>query len=127
MLIFLGKELKKEFDYKFLKDNITDFYYMDLEDGDEEFVYLKPVQLLNANFSISLSFKNNLLTNFTLHVRELEYEESASFHVEWLEENFGQYKTWVGKEKHYITGEYDFYTYYDPRSGSSEILCKVLN
>lgn len=126
MLIFLGKELKKEFDYKFLKDNITDFHYMDLDDGDEEFVYLKPVQLLNANFSILLSFKNNLLTDFTLHVRKLKYDEAASFHEKWLEENFGQYKTWVGKEKHYITDDYDFYEYYDPRSGSAEILCKVL-
>lgn len=126
MLEFLGKELKKEFDYKFLIENITDFHYMDLDDGDEEFVYLKPVQLLNANFSILLSFKNNLLTDFTLHVRKLKYDEAASFHVKWLEENFGQYKTWVGKEKHYITDDYDFYEYYDPRSGSAEILCKVL-
>ncbi len=126
MLEFLGKELKKEFDYKFLKDNISDFHYMDLDDGDEDFVYLKPVKLLNGNFSILLSFNNKKLTDFTLHSREFECEEAASLHVKWLEENFGQYKTWIGDERHYITDEYDFYEYYDPRSGSAEILCKVL-
>ncbi|MCR5606217.1 MAG: hypothetical protein K6F69_05300 [Treponema sp.] len=126
MLTFLGKELKKDFDYNFIQENISDFVHSNLGDGDKDFVYLKPVQLLNANFSIYLSFRNKILTGFTLHSRELKYEEAASFHVKWLEENFGQYKTWVGREKHYITDEYDFYEYYDPRSGSAEILCKVL-
>ena len=126
MLYFLDNPLDRNFSSPKLNDIKSDFHYMDLDDGYEEFVYLKPVQLLNENFSIFLSFKNKLLTDFTLHVRELKYEEATSFHVKWLEENFGQYKTWVGKEKHYITDEYDFYEYYDPRSGSAEVLCKVL-
>ena len=126
MLNFLGKELKKNFDYNFLQENIADFYYMDLDDGNEEFVYLKPIQLLNGNFSIYLSFNDKLLTDLTLHSRELKYEEAASFHKKWLEENFGQYKTYRETEIHYITDEYDFYDYYDPRSGSAEIICKVL-
>lgn len=127
MLNFLDNPLNNNLSSCKLLDQKSDYVYRKRNDNSEKFVYLKPVQLLNANFSILLSFKNNLLTNFTLHVRELKYEEAASFHVEWLEENFGQYETWVGKEKHYITGEYDFYTYYDPRSGSAEIICKVLN
>lgn len=52
--------------------------------------------------------------------------EADTLHQKWLEKNFGQYKRLVGKELHHITNEYDFYSYYDPRSGSAEILCKVL-
>lgn len=126
MLEFLGKELKTEFDYDFLKDNISDFHYMDLDDGDESYVYLKPVQFLNESFAIDLSFKNKLLTDFILHSSRFEHKEAASLHRKWLDENFGQHKTWVGHERHYITDEYDFYEYYDPRSTSAEIWCKVL-
>ncbi len=126
MLYFLDNPLNGKFSSHKLDDIKSDFVYRKRNDDSERFVYLKPVQLLNANFSIFLSFKNNLLTDFTLHVRKLKYEEAASFHVKWLEENFGQYKIWVGREEHYITDEYDFYEYYDPRSGSAEILCKVL-
>lgn len=126
MLEFLGNKLKKDFDYNFLQNNIADFYYMDLDDGDEEFVYLKPIKLLNENFSIYLSLKNKLLTGFTLHSRELKYDEAAYMHKKWLEDNFSHYKTLIDKSEHYITDEYDFYAYYDPRSGSAEIICKVL-
>ncbi len=126
MLNFLGKELKNDFDYNFLQGIKSDFVYRKRNDNSEIFVYLKPIQLLNESFSIHFLFHNAILTDFTLHARELKYEEAASLHVKWLEENFGQYKTWVGKEKHYITDEYDFYEYYDPRSGSAEIICKVL-
>lgn len=126
MLNFFGKELKNDFDYNFLQGIKSDFVYRKRNDNSEIFVYLKPIQLLNGNFSIYLSFNDKLLTDFTLHSRELKYEEAASFHKKWLEDNFKQYKTWVGKEKHYITDEYDFYEYYDPRSGSAEIICKVL-
>lgn len=126
MLNFLGKELKNDFDYNFLQGIKSDFVYRKRNDNSEIFVYLKPIQLLNESFSIHFLFHNAILTDFTLHSRELEYKEAASLHVKWLEENFGQYKTWVGKEKHYITDEYDFYEYYDPRSGSAEIICKVL-
>ena len=126
MLNFLGKELKNDFDYNFLQGIKSDFVYRKRNDNSEIFVYLKPIQLLNESFSIHFLFHNAILTDFTLHSRELKYEEAHSLHVKWLEENFGQYKTYRETEIHYITDEYDFYADYDPRSGSAEIICKVL-
>lgn len=103
----------------------NDFKYFDLEDGDEDFIYLKPIILLDEEFSIFFSFNNRILHDITLHSRKLECNDADELHRKWLEKNFGQHKSWVEKELYYITDEYDFYEDFDPRSGSAEIWCKV--
>lgn len=126
MLQFLEWNINKELNINSLKNMENEFKYFDLEDGYEDFIYLKPVTLLDEDFSIFFSFNNNILQNITLHSRKLKYYEADNLHREWLEKNFSQYRRWIGKELHYITDEYDFYADYDPRSGSAEIWCKVL-
>lgn len=125
-MTFLNNPLNNNLSSCKLLDQKSDYVYRKRNDNSEKFVYLKPVQLLNENFSISFLFINSLLAEFTLHSREHKYEEAHTLHVKWLEEHFGQYKTCIEKEIHYITDDYDFYAYYDPRSGSAEIICKVL-
>ena len=127
MLYFLKNPINSNLSSCKLLENKSDYIYRKQNDNSEKFVYLKPIQLLNENFSINFLFINSLLSEFILHSREHKYEEAHSLHVKWLEENFGQYKTYIGTEIHYLTDDYDFYADYDPRSGSAEIICKVLN
>lgn len=129
MLELLGKNLCRDFDYDFLKENIADFHYIKLRNGHEVFGYNNAANLLNEDFSIDLHFENTKLVRFELcasEIRAFEYNKAHSIHYKWLEENFGQYRTHIGSEVHYITDDYDFYDCYDLKSGSDDILVKVL-
>ena len=74
MLYFLKNPINSNLSSCKLLENKSDYIYRKRNDNSEKFVYLKPIQLLNENFSINFLFINSLLSEFILHSREHKNE-----------------------------------------------------